>query len=350
MKLSRVLLVATLGLILPYPVLAQQYSLRLIATLGSLQSQGFGINNQFQVVGETPVKNIENAFLWSSATKAIDIGAPGSFSAALAVNDFAQIVGAADSSSGQTHAFLWTEADGLQDLGTLGGFASFARAINVSGHAVGNAFTSRGTGHASLWTAANGIQDLGTLDSDPLSSAFGINDKEQVVGTSYDGGGRAVAAFLWTPVLGMRKLPFPVGAVATEAFGINNQGQIVGRATDIHAHRHAVLWPHLLKGGVQDLGTLGGSESVAYAINASGVVVGSATVSSGSFHAFSWTAASGMQDLDAAIPGNTRWVVFEARAINGVGKTVVNAFDKTSTTGNLRAAVLSPLVTATTTH
>src|SRR5215207_8726364 len=69
----------------------------------------------------------------------------------------------------------------VTDLGTLGGNASQALAINDSGQVVGWAITTAGSVHAFLY--ANGaMKDIGAF------TARGINDAGQVVG--YKGGSR----------------------------------------------------------------------------------------------------------------------------------------------------------------
>jgi probable HAF family extracellular repeat protein len=61
---------------------------------------------------------------------------PSGFSCAAAINSRGQVVGTSDSLAGWAHAFLWTETDGMIDLGGLGG-ASEAFDINDSGVIVG---------------------------------------------------------------------------------------------------------------------------------------------------------------------------------------------------------------------
>jgi probable HAF family extracellular repeat protein len=61
------------------------------------------------------------------------------------VNDSGEVVGTADTSGNGgsvAHAFSWTQAGGMIDLGTLGGIISGARAVNDSVQVVGTFLTS----------------------------------------------------------------------------------------------------------------------------------------------------------------------------------------------------------------
>ena len=52
------------------------------------------------------------------------------------------------------------------------------------------------TNHAFLWSEDEGMQDLGTLPEDFSSAALGVNEEGQVVGTSADASGDKVASVL----------------------------------------------------------------------------------------------------------------------------------------------------------
>jgi probable HAF family extracellular repeat protein len=83
----------------------------------------------------------------------------------------------------------------MQDLDTLGGFESRANGLNDSGHVVGQSRISTGETHAFLYSDAQ-MQDLGTLNGASTSSANDINDLGQVVGSGSTSTG-AHHAFLY---------------------------------------------------------------------------------------------------------------------------------------------------------
>jgi probable HAF family extracellular repeat protein len=91
------------------------------------------------------------------------------------INDAGLIVGEADTGDYQRHAFLWKDG-AMVDLGTLGGSASSACALNENGQVVGWAYNSEGARRAFVITPAdadqNGEPDTWYLDED----ADGLND------------------------------------------------------------------------------------------------------------------------------------------------------------------------------
>jgi probable HAF family extracellular repeat protein len=133
---------------------------------------------------------------------------------------------------------LAAQVHSITDLGTLGGAASEASAINGSGQVVGWSMTASGATHGFLYT--NGVMtSLGTLRGGTSSRATGINDHGQVVGSSgvneYGPEFREFQqGFVWQNgtmrALGSLFCPckFNQRYGTSAAYGINASGQVVG--------------------------------------------------------------------------------------------------------------------------
>lgn len=165
--------------------------------------------------------------------------------AATAVNDRGQIVGISglcDQAVGRysaIHAVLWQDGRTI-DLGNLGGVAwNTPMAINEFGVVVGFANVPGGRSpgsfhaHAFVWSAAAGMRDLGTLPGDSISEALGINDEGLIVGESC--GASGCRAVLWRDG-GIVDLNTQVALGYTNqlvfANDINDAGEITGQALD----------------------------------------------------------------------------------------------------------------------
>ncbi len=105
----------------------------------------------------------------------------GARSFAQDINDAGDIVGSADTSGGQQHAFVYRDGV-MTDLHTLGGTTSIATDINAPGTVVGNYSPTSGTfrGFVSDGTTTT---DLGTLGGG-FTAPSAINGSDVIVGTS----------------------------------------------------------------------------------------------------------------------------------------------------------------------
>lgn len=225
--------------------------------LGTLEllgySSAYGINDSGQVVGEAGTTGglYNHAFLYSGSGPMQDLGTlGGTYSRANDINDSGQVVGVARTrSNGPLCAFLYSGSGPMQDLGTLGGSygSSVARAINNNGQVVGYSNDSSDSSHAFIWRDSSGMQDLGTLPagSNPYyaSRANSINNNAQVVGESYSVGGSH--AFLYSgsgPMQDLNNLVVPSsGWTLKGANAINDKGQIVGSGTNPAGQTRAFL-------------------------------------------------------------------------------------------------------------
>jgi probable HAF family extracellular repeat protein len=176
---------------------------------------------------------------------------------ATSANDFGQVVGGSGDCTTfspntlinllSIHILLW-ENGRATDLGNLGGTTgqaggNLAWGINNRGQVIGvSDLPGDTTFHAFLWTKATGIQDLGAVGSDVYSTASGINDAGDVVGLSLDANfnGRA---FLWHHgvMTDLNTLAPNSPLYLLSACSINLRGDIAGLGTTSTGEFHAYL-------------------------------------------------------------------------------------------------------------
>lgn len=129
-----------------------------------------------------------------------------------------------------THAFLYSEGT-MKDLGTLGGFHSFAWSINDRTEVVGESEVAGQKFHAFLWR--NGaMEDLGTIPGRDESLATDINNRGQIVGYASIRLGGQNRAFLWENGV-MTDIGTLPGHGGAEAWALNEQGDILGVSWEV---------------------------------------------------------------------------------------------------------------------
>jgi len=267
----------------------------------------------------------------------IDLGTlGGAESVALAVNASGQVVGYSTTAGGRSHAFSWTAAGGMIDLGTMAGHdSSVASQVNDSGQVVGYSSIQNQFSRAFSWTMAQGMIDLGALPGDRFSVAQGVNARGQVVGYSFNTTDATdLHGFIWTSEDGM----IPLGSLDHHSnrslpSGINASTQVIGISPPVDPDGRAFVWTP--SDGMVDLGTLGGRFSAALDMSANGQVVGySSLVGESSLRGFSWTIADGMVALDT-LGGARTYAV----AVNADGQIVGQS---ETAAGRFRAVLWTP--------
>jgi len=293
----------------------------------------------------------------------------GERSAAMGINNRGTVVGFSQTTDGKTRAFLYTGGS-LVDLGTMGGAESFAYRINDDGIIVGRAQDSAGRFRAFITRMSGGTIELTALDpraDGDFGAAHGINGTGQVAGYFTDAGDHMSArnrVFLYRNfeindigtfggedgvtmaindrghvagyvssephadyaqhrsflLIGEKFVPIgSLGGQLTTARDLNGNDQVVGDGDVGGGEHHAFVF----SGGVlRDLGTLaGGRQSAAYGINERGEIVGFSEGPDRSARAV--MISSGIVlDLNDLIPGQSGWVLTEARDINDAGRIV----------------------------
>lgn len=177
---------------------------------------------------------------------------PCSTGTANAINNEGQIVGISgecDQAVGRASArYIVMWEDGVpKDLGNIGGdHWNTPTTINEKGEVIGFANVTPGpdfNAQAFLWTEEDGIQNLGTLEGDVQSQAWGINEHSQVVGLS--SGADGATAVLWQDgeIIDLNdRVAFGYDKHLAFANDINDLGIITGGAVDPDTGENVGFW------------------------------------------------------------------------------------------------------------
>ena len=222
------------------------------------------------------------------------------------------------------------------DLGTLGGASSYAADVNSGNVIVGWSETSTGTTHAFRWSAARGMVDLGTLSGDAMSRAVAVLDGGQILGVS--GNGDQWAPVVWSASGSISALPIPFIPSSTMALptGFNSRGDVVG--SDAGGFQHGWVWSE--SRGKYDLSANvqgGSNEGSASAVTSFGLVVLTTRVNTCSrtpqcWRTYLWSQTTGYRAVGT--PGGDAGANVTGLALNETG-TVAGWLTTGATSGTL---------------
>ena len=324
---------ATLSAQRPFAIV--RYTLTDLGTLGGPDSEAAGINLYGDVAGtSTTPAGARRAFRYRNG-QISDLGTlvGGQFSEAAAISDSGMVVGhsgwngAGPSFPQMTLGFAWQDG-AMRSTDYLYCICSYNRrtgeskayAVNAAGRVVGHSLTGRASRwQAFAWQREAGIRalvDISTADGLVASAAYGVNDRNEIVGEQGDraflmregardslgvlpgdvrssaravnaisqAAGFSVAAdgvrraFFWDAT--MRELPHAAGQVSSEALAINIEGNVVGRsgnadlsdtravlwrdgvAIDLNSRVTAPGWRLVTAAGINDVGQIAGTALV----------------------------------------------------------------------------------------
>ena len=193
----------------------------------------YGINDAGQIVGQGHLNGQHRAYRFTpgvdGAWAVVDnLGTLGGDSSASAINHQGEVAGSSTDANGAERGFVWTEQDGMRDIGSLvQGGRTEARGINNSGQVTGFSYIFTYTPHAFLYTADGGMEDLGYFaptrkNQTWRSLGLDINDNGHVAGWA------GVHAFLYTDHMIDLGTLGGDPADRSEAYGLNGWDEVVG--------------------------------------------------------------------------------------------------------------------------
>lgn len=300
---------------------------------GSLtRSVAYGLSaDGSTVVGDSNGGDDQHAYVWTMATGMMDIGRGIALDASA---DGSVVVG---KSSG---AFRWTQQTGPESLGPGTGRFLLGMGISADGSVI--AGTLSDAPGAYRWTEATGAVPLGTLFPNSENYAADISaDGLVIVGSQGPPPGQGwETAFRWTQLTGVQLIGTLPGERSSVARATNADGSVVvGFAGSFKAYR----WT--LTGGMVGLGDLPGGESISDALDVTAdgsLVVGYSATNEG-LEAFVWDAANGMRNLRSILIDDgldlTGWTLTRAWAVSADGRTF--AGDGINPQGNEEAWIAS---------
>ena len=214
---------------------------------GSAQTQVTSLNNLGDTAGFwVTANNTNHGFIeWNGVfTSYNDPAAPkttGSVTQILGINNSGEAVGFYNDKNGHAHAFRLNQGTGKFAAINVPGTSVTATGVNTAGDVVGISTTG---GVTSSWLKIGSSLTAFQFPGGSDTQAFGINSKNQIVG-SYLDGSNVMHGFVLTNPLGphsvWQSIDDPNGVGSTVVNGINTAGDLVGFYTDAAGNTDGML-------------------------------------------------------------------------------------------------------------
>jgi hypothetical protein len=215
---------------------------------GSAQTQVTGIDNLGNTSGFWVTANgtnhgfVEWNGVFRSYNDPLTPHTAGSVNQLLGINNAGNAVGFYNDAKAHSHGYELNQATGQFTPIHVPGVSVVATGINNAGDIVG--FATDAGGNTTSWLKIGTTTTAFGFPGGSDTQAFGINSKNQIVGSYLDGGG-VLHGFVLTnplgPVSQWKTIDDPNGIGSTVVNGINTAGDLVGFYTDAAGNTDGML-------------------------------------------------------------------------------------------------------------
>lgn len=294
-----------------------------VTIVGPPGSSAADINLAGAVAGSYSVGGTTHAFI-NRGKGLVKLGALGSASGAVAVNDKGEVLGNWLAADGGYRGFIYSRGR-QRDIGVIGG-GSIYRDLNNAGYTIATGYAD-GDPSGYLRAPNGSVRSIGHLPvAHPITDVFALNNLNQVAGKS----GPLVfpeqpyRAVIWTK--GKLRDLGDLGLTPNSANAINDRGQATGFAAVNTGGPHDRVAYLYSNGSLASIDDLGGAElkySEGVGINNHGHIVGYSDTLQG----FVWRGRK-MQSLNTLVAPGLGWNITAPQAINDAGQIAATAVRK----------------------
>ncbi|MDY0978340.1 HAF repeat-containing protein [Massilia sp. CFBP9012] len=291
-----------------------------VTIVGPPGSSAADINQAGAVVGSYPVGGSTHGFI-NRGNGLVRLGALGTSSGAVAVNDKGEVLGNWVGAGGQLRGFIYS-CGRQRDIGVIGSGSVYSD-INNAGYTIATSYTD--SDPSGYLRAPNGrLTAIGHLPVEhPITQVYALNNRNQVSGKS---GPLAFPeqpyrAVIWTK--GTLRDLGDFGLTPNSANAINDRGQATGFAAVLAGGVHdrvAYLYSNGRLESIDNRTAIEPRYSEGLGINNHGHIVGY----SDHLQGFVWRGKR-MQGLNALVDPKTGWNITDAQAINDAGQIAATA-------------------------